>query len=734
MPSAVSAAVVPPVPSDRDRDDAPSPPRRPSSTAAVAPPSPHALLLQSRSFTLAAQDRAASIITLLLRRSKRPAPSAAALVTTPLVPPPSTVVGPLAAAAARAWTSLGIVDDGGAAPIAATTLEGALAAASHHVWGVHLRPMQLRALLFLFGNDNFERKMLLVARTGGGKSHVIRMTGTMFRGIHLIIHPLLVLTADQITKFTCASTRHGSVMAHNCDEQASSSRAHRDRLMQHLLDVGPDTSRTVYLFASPHFLATRAAFLNAIILCSRRGTLRSVTIDEAHLLARQGASFRPEVRMLRESFFLPVWGNTIPEKRPLLVCTTATSSHSDKLRLEHITCTEFRVNHCCWFPAAHFQQRSIEMRLVVGNDYTRSTTLVVNHLADTDSSCFFFVNTKSRVDDIVKAIETKIDSHSTVTADVLHITGGMKKPAKYANIGIFTGKIVLDGVDARVMVATSAGDLGVDHPNAQLIINCEWPEDCSTAVQRRGRASRAGEKALFVIVAGIGSYLGLLRRFFIDNSCSAPSDAGAPLAGYNNSEVASPVRQGNAAQTLSTIKTKHALSKAKSLALGKELHADFRSMLSCFCLNLGCQHSRLEAFCATGVLRPHVGDNGCVTACPVCACTFHDTFFPVSKPGVTQFLQSERGLHENATTNGLLALVWKNKHWTHQIFRKKMYQVKRTNIEAFFLQLIAADFMRADVDRDKKSLCWSICREKGSQEYLPFRYLNDENWNGIALL
>ena len=156
-------------------------------------------------------------------------------------------------------------------------------------------------------------------------------------------------------------------MAHNLNEQASSSRAYRDRLMKYLLDVGPDTSRTVYLFASPYFLSTHAAFLNLITVCSRRCTLRSVTIDEAHLLARQGASFCPEVRMLRESFFVPVWGNTIPEKRPLLVCTTTTSSHNDKLRLEHITCTEFPVNHCCWFPAAHFQQRSIEMRLVVGN-------------------------------------------------------------------------------------------------------------------------------------------------------------------------------------------------------------------------------------------------------------------------------------------------------------------------------------------------------------------------------
>ena len=114
--------------------------------------------------------------------------------------------------------------------------------------------------------------MLLVACTDGGKT-VIQMIGTIFRGIHLIIHPLLVLTADKITKFTCALTSHGADMSHNLDGQVSASRAHRDLLVKVLLDLGPDTFRTVYVFVSPHILASHAAFLNIIILCSRCGTL-----------------------------------------------------------------------------------------------------------------------------------------------------------------------------------------------------------------------------------------------------------------------------------------------------------------------------------------------------------------------------------------------------------------------------------------------------------------------------
>ena len=54
----------------------------------------------------------------------------------------------------------------------------------------------------------------------------------------------------------------------------------------------------------------------------------------------------------------------------------------------------------------------------------------------------------------------------------------MKESAKYANLGVFTGNIVLDGEDAMIMVATFAGDLVINHPIVQLIANCELREEC----------------------------------------------------------------------------------------------------------------------------------------------------------------------------------------------------------------------------------------------------------------
>ena len=64
--------------------------------------------------------------------------------------------------------------------------------------------------------------MLIVQPMGGGKMHIIRMIGTMLRGIHLIIHPLLALTEDQVGRFLEETDAYGSIEAHNLDKHGAS--------------------------------------------------------------------------------------------------------------------------------------------------------------------------------------------------------------------------------------------------------------------------------------------------------------------------------------------------------------------------------------------------------------------------------------------------------------------------------------------------------------------------------
>ena len=77
---------------------------------------------------------------------------------------------------------------------------------------------------------------MLVTRTGGENSNVFRMLGTLLRGVHLIVHALLVLAADQMQNFGECSSAFGGVTLVNVDNVAKD-HARRADLLRRLADL-----------------------------------------------------------------------------------------------------------------------------------------------------------------------------------------------------------------------------------------------------------------------------------------------------------------------------------------------------------------------------------------------------------------------------------------------------------------------------------------------------------------
>ena len=63
-----------------------------------------------------------------------------------------------------------------------------------------MRPKQHIAVNRLLFDVSSDGKLLLVDRTGGGKTLTMQMALTMSSGIALVIDPLLALTTDQVNK------------------------------------------------------------------------------------------------------------------------------------------------------------------------------------------------------------------------------------------------------------------------------------------------------------------------------------------------------------------------------------------------------------------------------------------------------------------------------------------------------------------------------------------------------
>jgi len=78
--------------------------------------------------------------------------------------------------------------------------------------------MQLAVLMKILTPSLSNRKLLNIAHTVGGKTHIIRVLGgTYARGVHLVIHSILALTADQVLKFPDGTDKYGAIDTHNMD-------------------------------------------------------------------------------------------------------------------------------------------------------------------------------------------------------------------------------------------------------------------------------------------------------------------------------------------------------------------------------------------------------------------------------------------------------------------------------------------------------------------------------------
>ncbi len=81
----------------------------------------------------------------------------------------------------------------------------------HPVWGV--REMFLAQLdaVYCLLHPMRPNHFAVIQQTGDGKTHILRMLGVIERGIALIFIPLLTLSANVMSKFTCTDQHFGAI-------------------------------------------------------------------------------------------------------------------------------------------------------------------------------------------------------------------------------------------------------------------------------------------------------------------------------------------------------------------------------------------------------------------------------------------------------------------------------------------------------------------------------------------
>ena len=126
-------------------------------------------------------------------------------------------------------------------------------------------------------------------------------------------------------------------------------------------EIGYASSSTMALLCSPQVLVQNSSFREALIRARDRQTLRMIAIDEAHLYAMHGKTFREDIRILRDIFFAPLY-NEGAEYTPLFYAMTATMPETLIEALSDLTHVDWgNKNHQLWATPCEFAERYVEM-------------------------------------------------------------------------------------------------------------------------------------------------------------------------------------------------------------------------------------------------------------------------------------------------------------------------------------------------------------------------------------
>lgn len=318
---------------------------------------------------------------------------------------------------------------------------------------------------------NQRRKMLVVQRTGWGKSSVYFIATRILRdrghGPTLIVSPLLALMRNQIEAAERLGIRPVTINSTNRDDWPP--------LIQKILNNEADA-----VLISPERLANDD-FVRTVLMpvANQIGLL---VVDEAHCISDWGHDFRPDYRRLV----------SVLQHMPPNMSVLGTTATANNRVLDDITSQLGDID----VQRGPLLRETLALQAVQLPDQSGRLAWLAEHLPQLPGTGIVYTLTKRDADQVAEWLTQNgiaaLAYYSGVEADGFESSDAYRQHLESA----------LLNNDIKALVATTALGMGYDKPDLGFVVHYQAPGSIVAYYQQVGRAGRAIDYAVGVLLAG----------------------------------------------------------------------------------------------------------------------------------------------------------------------------------------------------------------------------------------
>ena len=289
---------------------------------------------------------------------------------------------------------------------------------------------------------------LVIMPTGGGKSICFQLPALLFKGVTLVISPLIALMKDQVDGLSANGISASYFNSSQSNEEQS---AIIDRVLSADLKL---------LYVAPESLAGLQNILNETYISC-------VAIDEAHCISSWGHDFRPSYQQLG---FLK---KTLPNTPFIALTATA-----DKATRQDIV-KQLHIENAQQFISS-FDRQNIALEVRAAND--RISQIIKFIKQRPNQSGIIYCLSRKTTEQLAKKLKT-----NKVSAEAYHAGLNFEKRSKVQESFVYD--------KTQIVCATLAFGMGIDKSNVRWVIHYNMPKNIEGYYQEIGRGGRDGLKA-----------------------------------------------------------------------------------------------------------------------------------------------------------------------------------------------------------------------------------------------